>query len=59
MNVKELSDKELKDLVQSLHIAINEVECYGVRDLMMYEQGINELENRDYVVNESITLTIS
>lgn len=58
MNVKEMSDERLKDNAQELHTSIYVVECFGSRDLQLYEQVLEELVERGYEVKETKTLSI-
>lgn len=57
--MKKLSDKELIELVKSLHDSIYVTECYGVKDMVNHELGLLELEKRGYHVVFANTLTIS
>lgn len=58
MKVKEMSDEDLKDNAQELHTSIYVVECFGSRDLLLYEQVSKELAERGYEVKERKTLSI-
>lgn len=73
MNMKEyfkkMSDEEIKDEAQSLHSSINEVGCFGTKDVTLVtkkvqgfqsllELTLRELERRGFEVEEKLRLTI-
>lgn len=56
--LKELTDKELKEEAIALYESIYVTECYGIRDMFLYEKVLAELRNRGYTVQERIELII-
>ena len=62
MNTKEylqkMNDKKLVEEALSLHSAINEVECFGTKDVILLELALRELERRGFEVEEKLKLTI-
>ena len=54
--LKNWSVKKLKEVAQELHCSINNIECYSVNDLILYDWIINELDRRNilFSVNESL-----
>ena len=44
--IKKMSTKKLKEEFEALDQAIEDVDCYGVRDLMLREAISNELHRR-------------
>jgi hypothetical protein len=50
MNTKTMTDQELKRNFRALDHCLNELECYGVRDLLHYQEVINELEFRGFEI---------
>ena len=49
-DIKEMTDKELKDLYQSLYEGIYVLECYGPRDYQLMLAAEAELERRGYKI---------
>jgi peroxiredoxin family protein len=48
--LNKMTVKELKNEAKSLHQQIYQIGCYGTKDLMLYNQVINELEDRGVTV---------
>ena len=49
-DIKEMTDKELIDLYQSLYEGIYVLECYGPRDYQLMLAAEAELERRGYKI---------
>ena len=49
-------DEELQREVLALHDLIHNAECFGTKDLMVYEGAIAELERRGYELQEVSTI---
>ena len=58
MNVKDMSDERLKNNARELYTSIYVVDCFGSRDLQLYEQVSEELADRGYEVKEVKSLSI-
>lgn len=57
-SIKEQTDKELINLVNGLFDSLYITECFGTKDMLLYEAGCRELEKRGYQVNETKKLSI-
>lgn len=58
VDIKSLSDEELIELAESLHEAVYVSDCYGARDVAMYELKLQELEKRGYKVQQQKQIRI-
>lgn len=55
---KDMTVKELKERAEALCDSIYNLECFGTRDLIMYDATLAELESRGYEVTERKVLII-
>ena len=58
MKFKDMTIKELKELVESSHDSIYITQCSGTRDLKNLDGGILELKKRGYIVSRVEKLSI-
>jgi hypothetical protein len=59
--MKTFSEWKVKDLIDEAHglcQTINELGCYGTKDLLIYEGVLRELRRRGFEVEEVSTLRI-
>lgn len=54
MNTKTMTNQELKRSLKALDFCLNELECYGVRDLMHYQEVVKELEFRGFEIKTRV-----
>lgn len=57
-NLKDMTVKELKEQAKALCDSIYNLECFGTRDLILYDATLAELESRGYEVIERRVLKI-
>jgi hypothetical protein len=51
MQVKNMSTQELLKLYKSLSFCLEELQCYGVQDLVKYQETISEIHSRGYEIS--------
>ena len=59
MQFKDMSDKELVDMVAGLHDSIHITECYGVKDMVNFQNAEAELDKRGIAMDEKRTVTFT
>jgi len=59
MLFKDMSDKELVELVSELHCSIYAIECFGTKDMISLCRAIAELDRRGIEVNEHKSISFS
>ena len=53
MLISQMKDKELIETFKSLYDSINVTECYGVKDLIIFDTCEKELLKRGYSIEEN------
>ena len=59
MQFKDMSDKELVDMVAGLHDCIYVAECYGVKDMVNFQNAEAELDKRGIAMDEVTSLVFT
>ena len=57
--IKDMKDGEVIDHVEGLYQALFVTECYGAKDMELFNTMVKTLEDRGYEVTEEIENTIS